>query len=77
MKTTAGYRLAVVLLALSTTVYASSEGNSWKKVRYNGGTLQTKVDPKDCLSRGGQFKALRQDSKRERQELETNPPGSL
>lgn len=39
--------MAVVLLALSTTVYASSEGNSWKKVRYNGGTLQTKVDPKD------------------------------
>jgi hypothetical protein len=24
-----------------------SEGNSWDKVRYNGGTLQTKVDPKD------------------------------
>lgn len=47
MKASAGYRLAVVLLALSTTLYASSEGNSWNKIRYNGGTLQTKVDPKD------------------------------
>ena len=47
MKASAGYRLAVVLLALATTVYASSEGNSWNKVRYNGGTLQTKVNPKD------------------------------
>lgn len=47
MKASAGYRLAVVLLALSTTLYATSEGNSWNKVRYNGGTLQTKVDPKD------------------------------
>lgn len=37
----------MVLLALATTVYASSEGNSWNKVRYNGGTLQTKVNPKD------------------------------
>ena len=36
-----------MLLALSTTLYATSEGNSWGKVRYNGGTLQTKVDPKD------------------------------
>jgi hypothetical protein len=47
MKASAGYRLAVVLLALSTTLYATSEGNSWNKIRYNGGTLQTKVDPKD------------------------------
>ena len=47
MKPSAGYRLAVVLLALSTTLYATSQGNSWNKVRYNGGTLQTKVDPKD------------------------------
>jgi hypothetical protein len=47
MKASAGYRLAVVLLALSTTLYATSQGNSWNKVRYNGGTLQTKVDPKD------------------------------
>jgi PEGA domain-containing protein len=46
MKPSAGYRIAVVLLALTTAVYAS-EGNSWNKVRYNGGTLQTKVDPKD------------------------------
>ena len=47
MKASAAYRLAVVLLALATTLYATSEGNSWNKVRYNGGTLQTKVDPKD------------------------------
>jgi hypothetical protein len=47
MKASAGYRIAVVLLALSTTVYAAAEGNSWDKVRYNGGTLQTKVSPKD------------------------------
>lgn len=47
MKASAGYRIAVVLLALSTMLYASSEGNSWNKIRYNGGTLQTKVDPKD------------------------------
>lgn len=47
MKASAGYRLAVVLLALTTTLYATSEGNSWNKVRYNGGTLQTRVDPKD------------------------------
>lgn len=47
MKASAGYRIAVVLLALTTAVYAMSEGNSWDKVRYNGGTLQTKVDPKD------------------------------
>ena len=47
MKVTAGYRIAVLLLALSTTVYATAEGNSWDKVRYNGGTLQTKVNPKD------------------------------
>ena len=46
MKASAGYRLAVVLLALTTAVFAS-QGNSWNKVRYNGGTLQTKVNPKD------------------------------
>lgn len=46
MKASSGYRLAVVLLALATAVYAS-QGNSWNKVRYNGGTLQTKVSPKD------------------------------
>lgn len=34
-----------VVLALTTFAYA--EGNSWDRVRYNGGTLQTKVDPKD------------------------------
>lgn len=43
----AAYRLLVLVLCASITVYALSEGNSWDKVRYNGGTLQTKVDPKD------------------------------
>jgi hypothetical protein len=36
--------LAVILI-YSTVAYA--QGNSWKQVRYNGGTLQTKVDPQD------------------------------
>src|SRR5438128_4464209 len=35
----------MALLLVSTTV-AYAQGNSWKKVRYNGGTLQTKVSPK-------------------------------
>lgn len=38
-------RIAAFILACSVLVYA--QGNSWDKVRYNGGTLQTKVDPKD------------------------------
>lgn len=33
------------LLVYSTVAYA--QGNSWHEVRYNGGTLQTKVDPHD------------------------------
>jgi len=38
--------IAVVLSVLgSQMVYA--QGNTWHKVRYNGGTLATKVDPKD------------------------------
>jgi hypothetical protein len=37
--------LIAILLVYSTVAYA--QGNSWGKVRYNGGTLQTKVDPKD------------------------------
>jgi PEGA domain-containing protein len=40
-------RILALLLAGCVSLYASSEGNSWDKVRYNGGTLQTKVDPKD------------------------------
>lgn len=40
--------LIAICLIYSTVVYAAaSEGNSWDKVRYNGGTLQTKVDPHD------------------------------
>jgi hypothetical protein len=38
--------LAVVLLVTFTS-YANAQGNSWKKVRYNGGTLKTEVSPKD------------------------------
>jgi PEGA domain len=37
--------LIACILVYSTVAYA--QGNSWDKVRYNGGTLQTKVDPKD------------------------------
>lgn len=36
--------LALVVLLVQTLF---AQGNSWDKVRYNGGTLQTKVDPKD------------------------------
>jgi PEGA domain len=38
-------RLLAILLCFA--VLASAQGNSWNKVRYNGGTVQTKVDPKD------------------------------
>ncbi len=41
------HRLCVVMLCVAVTGYASADGNSWGRVRYNGGTLQTKVDPKD------------------------------
>ena len=41
------YRICVLILCVTVTSYALSEGNSWDRVRYNGGTLQTKVDPKD------------------------------
>ncbi len=37
--------VVAILLVYSTIAYA--QGNSWDKVRYNGGTLQTKVDPHD------------------------------
>src|SRR2546429_5146181 len=38
-------RLLAVLLSVA--LLTAAQGNSWDKVRYNGGTLQTKVDPKD------------------------------
>lgn len=43
------YRILAPVLCVVLTAYtlADSQGNSWDKVRYNGGTLQTKVDPKD------------------------------
>src|SRR5712692_610222 len=37
----------LLALVLCTGLMAQAQGNSWDKVRYNGGTLQTKVDPKD------------------------------
>jgi hypothetical protein len=37
--------LVAIILVYSTVAYA--QGNSWNKVRYNGGTLQTKVSPED------------------------------
>lgn len=43
------YRILALLLSVTITGYtlADSQGNSWDRVRYNGGTLQTKVDPED------------------------------
>src|SRR5712692_6305126 len=42
-------RLVQQLLAvmLSSALLANAQGNSWDKVRYNGGTIQTKVDSKE------------------------------
>jgi hypothetical protein len=37
----------VIACLICFAVLAWAQGNSWDKVRYNGGTLQTKVDPKD------------------------------
>jgi hypothetical protein len=34
-------------LVLSLSTFALAQGNSWNRVRYNGGTISTKVDPKD------------------------------
>ena len=47
MRTT--YRIFALVLCVTITGYAlsDSEGNRWDRVRYNGGTLQTKVDPHD------------------------------
>ncbi len=42
--------LLVVLLAVALVAYAQY-GNTFDKVRYNGGTVQTKVDPKDWGNR--------------------------
>ena len=42
-------RVALQFLAvlLSSAILAYSQGNAFDKIRYNGGTMQTKVDPKD------------------------------
>lgn len=38
-------KVTATLLCFAVVTWA--QGNTWDKVRYNGGTLQTKVDPKD------------------------------
>ncbi len=43
------FQLFAVVLSASILVY--SQGNSFDKIRYNGGTIQTKVDPKDWGNR--------------------------
>lgn len=43
----AACRAWAVVLCFATLAFTFDEGNSWDRVRYNGGTLQTKVDPKD------------------------------
>jgi hypothetical protein len=42
-------RVALQFLAvlLSSAILAYSQGNSFDRIRYNGGTVQTKVNPKD------------------------------
>jgi len=37
----------VITLVLALSLISYADGNSWDRVRYNGGTLQTKVDPKE------------------------------
>lgn len=46
-------RRPMALVALVSFLFATSfaQGNSWDKVRYNGGTFHTKVDPKDWNNR--------------------------
>lgn len=45
MRKLLGYLLAVILLIQMS--WAETTGNAWKKVRYNGGTVTTKISPKD------------------------------
>ncbi len=42
-------RICVVLLCFSLAAYC--QGNSFDKIRYNGGTIETKVSPKDWGNR--------------------------
>ncbi len=37
----------LLALFLSATVAAWAQGNSFDKIRYNGGSVDSKVDPKD------------------------------
>jgi hypothetical protein len=41
----------VLILCLTAAVVAYGQGNSFRKIRYNGGTVQTKVSPKDWGNR--------------------------
>jgi hypothetical protein len=43
------WQVFVVLLSLAVVAY--SQGNTFDKIRYNGGTIQTKVKPKDWGNR--------------------------
>ena len=40
-------RLTAVFLCWSLAAYASSQGNTFDRVRYNGGTVSNPVDSKD------------------------------
>lgn len=41
----------VVILALATQIPVRAQGNTWDKVRYNGGTIATKTKPDDWDNR--------------------------
>ncbi len=40
-------RIAAALLCMTLAAYASSQGNTFDRVRYNGGTIANPVNPKD------------------------------
>jgi hypothetical protein len=44
-------RLSTIVLCLALVAFAEEQGNSWKRVRYNGGTIASKVNPKDWNNR--------------------------
>ena len=44
-------KLCVTVLCLALIAFAQDKGNTWKRVRYNGGTIASKVDPKDWNNR--------------------------
>jgi len=44
-------RLCTTLLCFALIAYGQEKGNSWSRVRYNGGTVASKVDPKNWNNR--------------------------